>query len=41
MEHQLVIQNFLAFLPEQKQTIELFGDVQLPLMANQLPEKGS
>ncbi|WP_254879892.1 YdbH family protein [Providencia rettgeri] len=39
-EHQLVIQNFLAFLPEQKQTIELFGDVQLPLMANQLPEKG-
>ncbi|WP_439652669.1 intermembrane phospholipid transport protein YdbH family protein, partial [Proteus terrae] len=39
-EHQLVIKDFSAYLPEQKQTIELFGDVQLPLMANQFPEKG-
>lgn len=38
--YQLVIQDFLAYLPEQQQTIELFGDVQLPLIADQFPEKG-
>ncbi|GAB1438913.1 YdbH family protein [Providencia sp.] len=39
-DNQLLIEEFSAFLPEQKQTIELAGNIQLPLMADQLPEKG-
>ncbi|MGG4662516.1 YdbH family protein [Providencia vermicola] len=39
-EKQLVISEFSAFLPEQQQTITLTGDVQLPLIASQLPQKG-
>lgn len=39
-DYQLAIEEFSIFLPEQKQTVELSGDIQLPLMADQLPEKG-
>ncbi|EPL9568073.1 YdbH family protein [Providencia rettgeri] len=37
---QLVISEFSAFLPEQQQTVTLTGDVQLPLITSQLPQKG-
>lgn len=39
-DNQLVIQEFSTYLPEQKQTLELSGEIQLPLTANRLPEKG-
>ncbi|WP_369311227.1 YdbH family protein [Providencia rettgeri] len=39
-DKQLLISEFSAFLPEQQQTITLSGDVQLPLIASQFPQKG-
>lgn len=39
-DNQLTISEFSAFLPEQQQTITLSGEVQLPLVTSQLPQKG-
>ncbi len=38
--HQLIINDFAILLPDQKQKIELAGDLQLPLMTDQMPENG-